>query len=327
MNKLPKPAVGITRMLRPPAPKNGAQMIITDGGMGDLIAYLPAVRYNIKWTDAHIRWTLFCPDYMVEFVKHVFGDNLRVVPFSKGDIHFYDTLPTFSTEWRNGHSPIRTHPTDYAFHMLADKNVKIYEKDYLYIYPDEIDISKYCLPKKYVCIAASGAEPCKTLSGKVIDEIADFVNSKGYTPVFMGKKESLTGIDGLVVKSMESGADYSKGVNLMDKTSMLEAAAVIAKAKAWVGMDGGLMHLAGCTSTPIICGFTLVEPEQVAPYRFSSTNFAFHAVEPDTDIPNRYYQSYTNILTPGDHRKFPGWEKVLASLTADKFIAKLNLVL
>lgn len=299
-----------------------AQMIVTDGGVGDLIAELVAVNYNVQHSPT-VKWTLFCPDYLKELAENLIP-GLKVVPFSRAPMHFKPTAFTRTTEWC-WHSPMRTHPVDYGFHMLADKHIDdVSLKNYLRIKPVKLSGA---LPKKYVCIAATGVEPCKTLPGAVIDEIADYCISLGHTPVYLGKRESDTGHRDLKVKSTLCGADLSKGLDLLDKTTLVEAATIIDGSRAWIGMDGGLMHLAGCTDAHIVCGFTLVEPKQVAPYRYNSRDFRFHPVEPSKNIQNRYYQSYTNVATPGDYRKFPGWEAVLADLTADKFIHRLQEVL
>ena len=91
-------------------------------------------------------------------------------------------------------------------------------------------------------------------------------------------------------------------------------------------LDGGLVHVAGCTDTEIVAGYTLVDPRTIAPIRKGSQSYKFHAIEPDPDIPNRYFQT-TDHFYPEDYRTFPGWERVVASMTADKFISVLEKIL
>jgi ADP-heptose:LPS heptosyltransferase len=41
----------------------------------------------------------------------------------------------------------------------------------------------------------------------------------------------------------------------------------MAKSKAVVGMDSGPIHLAFATQTPVVCGFTTIQPNLRIPYR------------------------------------------------------------
>lgn len=304
-----------------------AQMLITDGGVGDLIAELVPAAFNITQNPDTL-WTVFIPDYLEDLANHLLPKPVNIIAFSRGTDVFRHDLKTVTTKWLSGHTPMRTHPVDYGFHMLCDRHMSdLSKKNYLRIRRDFINISRFQLPSKYVCIAASGAEPVKTLPGSVIDKISDALLSWDYEPVFLGKKEAQTGVAGLSVKSYESGADLRNGVNLMDETNLIEAAAIIDKSAAFVCMDGGLMHLAGCTGAQMVCGFTLVSPQQVAPFRNNSQGWRMRCIEPDANIPNRYYQSTCSVIADGDLRKFPGWESVLANLTAEKFIRALKNIL
>ncbi len=301
--------------------------ILTDGGAGDLLCQLVAVNYNIK-NNPEIDFQVWVPDYLCKFAMHVLPPKTAVFPFSDAEKKFDKAGKGRTTQWfDHGHTPMRTHPVDYGFHMLADKHITgMADKSYLKIRPGVIDIKKYLLPEKYVCIATTAAEPVKALSPSVLNEIIDYVISKGYTPVFLGKEESDCGFKDFKVKSKVIPIDYSKGINLLNKTTLLEAARVIHGAAVYIGMDSGLTHLAGFTDTYIVAGYTLVDPRHVAPIRKGFQNYRFYAIEPDETVPNRYFQT-NNSFYEGDYRTFPGWEAVIANLTADKFIAKLSLIL
>ncbi len=302
-----------------------AQMILTDGGAGDLIAGLPAVQWNVK-NCPDVAWRLFCPDYLAEFARHQIP-GIAVFPFSEAKPHFRNDLLTLTTQWHNQHTPMRTHPTDYAFHMLCDrKPPHLIYRDYIQVIPSQIDTEKFDLPRSYVCIGATSREKCKAMSPDLIAGITRYLKARGITPVYLGQTNTKTGT-AVEMQSQAASADYSEGINLIDQTTLLEASAIIARSMAFVGMDGGLMHLAGCTQAPIVAGFTLVEPAQVAPYRWGGQKFKFQAVEPYSEIPNRYYQSKTTVTTKGDHRLFPGWEAVLADLTVEKFVTAIKEVL
>lgn len=233
-----------------------------------------------------------------------------------------------TTEWCTNHTAMRTHPVDYGFHMLSDRHIyDLNDKNYLQIDPTKINVKKFDLPKKYVCVQATAAEPVKTMPTATLNAVTDYILDRGYTPIYIGKEESHTGFGDMKVISRPIPADLTKGVNLINKSTLLECAGILSGAKAFVGMDGGLAHLAGCTDTEIIAGYTLVDPIHVAPIRKGTQTYKFHKIEPNKDVPNRYYQTWNSGFMKGDFRVFPGWEAVVSDLTSDKFISVLEKIL
>ena len=299
--------------------------ILTDGGCGDLICELVAVDWNIKH-HPYVHFHVWVPDYLLDFAKHVLpGQTVR--PFSKAKSKFRNDIEGMTTAWCTNHTAMRTHPIDYGFHMLSDRHIyDMSQKNYLQIDPTRIK-ADFDLPKDYVVIQGTAAEEVKAMPVATINAITQYVKGKGCTPVYLGKEESHTGFKDMKAKAKVLPADFSQGINLINKTSLLEAAKVISGAKAFVGMDGGLTHLAGHTDTEIVAGYTLVDPVHIAPIRKNGQTYKFHAIQPDKDIPNRYYQTWHSGFMKGDFRVFPGWEKVVENMTSDKFITILKEIL
>jgi hypothetical protein len=299
--------------------------IITDGGAGDLICELVAVIWNVKH-HPHVHFHIWVPDYLLDFAKHVLpGQTVR--PFSKAKSKFRHDIQGMTTEWCTNHTAMRTHPVDYGFHMLSDRHIyDLNEKNY-----PRVDMTRitphFDLPERYIVIQGTAAEPVKTMPVPTLEAVAKYAIGKDYTPVYLGKEESHTGFKDMKAKASIIQADFSNGINLINKTTVLEAAGIIAGAKAFVGMDSGLVHIAGCTDTPIIAGYTLADPVHLAPIRHGSQTYEFYPVEPGKDIPNRYYQTWYSGFMKGDFREFPGWPAVVADMTPDKFLSKLALVL
>lgn len=293
-------------------------LILTDGGMGDLVCQLVAVNYLIN-NNPKIKFEVWLPDYLHKFALHVLPSKSQVFPFSKANKHFKPDLNGRTTQWfEHGHTPMRTHPIDYGFHMLADRHIyNEAEKAYLKIRPKSINLKAFNLPKKYVALQVCYAEPVKTMKQETLAAIIHFIISRGYTPVFIGKTESTTGFKDMSVKAMPLKYDKSVGIDLVDKCDLLQSAAVIAGAAYFVGMDSGLVHLAGFTNTPIIAGYTLVDPIHAMPF-----TSRVYPIEPPLDTPNRYFQTKQSFYD-GDYRTFPGWEDVKDSLSTDEFIAAL----
>lgn len=299
--------------------------ILTDGGLGDLVCCLVAVDWNIRHFP-EIKFNVWVPDYLFWFAKHVLPRGTLLRPFSKAKEEFDHSILGMTTEWCTNHTCIRTHPVDYGFHMLSDRHVyDLSEKNYLQIKPDLIDISSFDLPKKYVVIAATSVEPVRTMPEKTANELIEYVLDKDYAPVFLGKEESDCGFKDFKIKAKPIEINYSKGFNLVNKTSLLESAKIIHDSHAYIGMDGGLTHIAGCTDAHIVAGYTASHPSHVAPIRNGSQEHRFYPVRPD-DHPNAYYQTWSSFKK-GNFQRFDGWELVVNSITADKFITHLEDIL
>lgn len=298
-------------------------LILTDGGAGDLICCLVAANHNIK-THPDIHFNLWMPDYLTKLAQHLIP-NAAVFPFSKAKKEFDGSLPGRTTQWfTHGHTPMRTHPVDYGFHMLSDCHIyDISQKYYLQVRKNEIDVTKYKLPKDYFCIVATSATPIKALPIETMNAVSQYVLKRGLTPVYLGREEESCGYEDFKLKSNIIEADFSSGVNLINKTSLLEAAGIIANSRGILGMDSGLIHLAGCTDVPIIAGYTLVAPSHITPLRPHGVTYP---VIPDQSLPNVFFQT-NNLFYTGDARTFPGWERVIGDMTFSRFELALARVL
>lgn len=130
-------------------------------------------------------------------------------------------------------------------------------------YP-ELDIDDIERPErlhigsKYVVMTPGATAKNRTMLPSVYNAIADHLLSKGITPVHLGRTE----LEHRVGFGIDERYDLSKGVSLINKTSMLEAAMVMQDAEMVLGIDNGLLHLAAMTDTTIIFGYTIAGPNQ-----------------------------------------------------------------
>lgn len=300
-------------------------VVLVDGGMGDMIGLLVSVDFLIR-TNRRIRFHVWVPDYLTEFSKHVLPSGSLVRAFSTAETLFNPDFLGLTSEWSTKHTPVRTHPVDYGFHVLADTHIyDLAGKNYLQIRPEKPP-EKFELPLNYVCIVATASEPVKAMPAATIAEVSEFARDRGFLPVYLGAERASVGVLNQAVTGKVLGVDFSNGVNLINRTSLMEAAHVIAGARALIGLDGGLVHVAGCTDVEIVAGYTLVDPRHIAPIRKGSQTHKFRVIEPPKTTPNRYFQTY-NYFYPEDYRTFPGWESVVATMTPDKFIAALGAIL
>lgn len=294
-------------MFRKPEDKPNARYpincLIAENGMGDLLCSLVAVDHilhNCPW----INLLIWVPDYLKEFAKHVLPKGSTVRNFTEAKKKYDNTKYGITTKWQSQrHTPMRTHPVKYAYHVLADYSPTEQEMSYLKIRPSEIDISHFNLPAKYVVLPGASTELVKAMPVATLNSLSDYILSKGYMPVFLGRTENPTGVEGIAGRAeIQEGYDFSKGINLVNKTTVLESAAIIAGAKLYIGMDGGITHLAGFTDTPIVAGYTFVKPEVMLPVRDGVFGKNVYAIEPDASLGCRGCQTNWTLFMEHDFR-------------------------
>lgn len=312
-----------------PKTKTTVNLTVTGGGTGDCIAYLVAVNYIVKelpW----INLLIWVPDYLLNFAKHVLPKGAIIRNFTDAQKKYNKNNIGLTTKWLGQHTPMKTHPVDYAYHMLCDMStIPLEYKNYLKIRPEEIDIKHFKLPEKYVTINIASTSKVKELPGNVINDISKHAIQKGYTPVYVGKKVSDLGIKGQeLTANIANDTDFSLGIDLTDKTSLLEAAAVIAGSSAFIGMEGGLTHLAGCTDVSIISSYSFIDPNLMAPIRNGKIGDNCHFIVPDESLGCRFCQSNMPLIFDLDFRTcFYKDFLCVSQLTFNKFKEKMDLVL
>lgn len=307
-------------------PKQNINFLLDSGGLGDHICNLVAMRY-IK---DHFPWItpyLYVPDYFLDFARNLIPDMI-IRPFSKGEKLFNKTWPGRQTAMK-GHDNLSTHLVDYGFHSLANRQVPIEDKNYLKLNLDKIKIDKFNLPKDYVVITTGFTAPIREFKAEKVNAIVRYLNDKQVTPVFLGSHQAFTGYkDAKIEGKFNEEIDYSKGMNLVNKTNLLEAGKIIAGSKAIVGVDNGLLHVAGCTDVPIIGGYTSVAPEIRLPYRKNELGWNCFAVEPPDSEIEKYCQSKWDFVYDHDYREsYLKNDNLINSLPVAKFIEYLEKIL
>lgn len=270
-------------------PKEEFNIIFNQGGLGDGICRLTAVKY-LRDTQQHLNLHVWVPDYFLDLAKNLVP-GIDIQPFSNKD-KFKTGIAGRQTD-NDNHTLMASHLIDQAFHTLVDQQVDIQYKNYCQLNLNPISIKKFNLPKKYVIVTTGFTSEVREMLPKTTNEIVDYIISKGYEVVFLGSKVAYTGIDeiGNIEGSFSKQIDYTKGINLIDKTTLLEAGKVIANAKAIIGLDNGLIHLAGTTDTAIVAGFTTVNPDHRAPIRKNQYGYNFYPVVPPENLKCRFCQS------------------------------------
>jgi hypothetical protein len=239
---------------------------LNSAAVGDLIAAAPSLKYAIE--NFHRR----TDDYLVGIYPD-FKDFFHFVPENK--------IVEVTSQYPAGYSirhlnmlgvgnhvckltPSRMKLTHYASIGLLARVLDDVESQYIPLLP--VDVSRYGVDfSKSVIIITTYRDKQRTILPDEITKIAEYVHSKGLTPVYVGKRGAIS-----IWKSSLAMSDFEYpgfGVDLRDDTSFRELSTIMSQAKAIVGMDGGPMHIAWTTRTPVVCGFTTIKPELRIPYR------------------------------------------------------------
>lgn len=311
------------------AKKSIINVLICDGGAGDHLCYLVVADWMIK----NIPWItplIWVPDYLYDFAKNVLPKEAKVYDFTHAQKYYNPAIGTVTTQWNNRHTPMRMHPIDYAAHIMPDVQLEMHEKNYLKFNPEGTDITRFNLPKKFIVLSVGVTTKTKELPATVITEIVDYIIECGYTPVFLGKENSAVGVDGAMIKATMAQIDYSKGIDLRNQTSLCESAAIIGKAKMIIGMEGGLMHLAGFTDTPLVISYTFVDPKRMLPIRNNEQGYKCFVVQPDESLECRFCQTRTPLLFDHNFTECfygPNDYTCIKQLTFDKWRKQIDNVL
>jgi ADP-heptose:LPS heptosyltransferase len=311
-------------MYREAPPKREMNLLFNDGGLGDQLARLPAARY-LSQQFPHVTFHIWVHDYFYELARHLMQQpgNVTINPLSLFNKYGNKDIPYRSTK-SDDHSNIKTHLTDHGFHLLADRVGTIEQKQYLRFKADTSKITT----DPYAVIATDYTAPVRAIPGSTVNGLISYFNNRGIIPVLLGKKMTIKFSKGPEDNQQPAGIAASETLDIREKTTLIEAGNIIAGAQVICGLDNGLLHLAGCTDTPIVAAYTTVRPEHRLPYRHGSLGSGCYVVEPDEDLACRFCQSNMDFEFTHDFRDcFYKDFKCTKQITADKFIRKLDELL
>lgn len=128
----------------------------------------------------------------------------------------------------------------------------------------------------YVVIGVGYVHKSRRLPVKAYKEIVKYCTGAGLNIVLLGSSRSPSS------KQPVNFEEHPKDgcIDLINMTTVSESVAIMSKAQCVIGVDSGLIYLAALTSTPIVCGYTFVDPYYRAPYRRNQKGWEFYPVEP-----------------------------------------------
>jgi ADP-heptose:LPS heptosyltransferase len=307
------------------APKTKVNFTFFGGGMGDCIAKMPVVRYILE-RYPHVQMDMWVPDYFLELAEY-WLENVKCIEvksFSAQIAHCDYTLPALITQ-NDTATTLHTHLVHNAFNTLIDIPAPSDPKALEYFKITGDPTTNF---GRYIVITTNFTANTREMKPEIINSLIDWADQKGLKVVFLGK--SLIDIGDQQVKGIRtktSRAELHRGINLINQTSLLEAARIMSKAVAVVGVDNGLLHLAACTDVPIVGGFSNVRPDTRLPYRNGQMGYNFYTVEPDESLGCRFCQTNMNLVYNNSFKEcFYKDLACLDQLSAQKYIDKLELI-
>lgn len=255
-------------------PKHTVNFALTQGGLGDYICYLSVLEWiaqNHKNVDGRM--------YAIEWFHPIIENVMKKYPGWK--VYPRESLNTKKLN-RPTFVPVQLpinrtgcHAIDLGF--IYYMSMTPAPADLFY---SKLDLSAMDEAGKskspYAIMTPAASNGPKTMRAKAFNGIKNHLISKGITPIFIGKK-NFTAERKITI---DDEYDFSGGVDLTEKTELLQAAGLMSKAKLVIGLDNGLLHLAAMTEVPIIYGYTVSSVEHTMPRRRSRN---IHNIHPDLE--------------------------------------------
>lgn len=275
--------------------------ILSHGGIGDYIGYLTALKY-IADNHPQVVGRLFVSDFFMEIPLKIFEKYPQWTIFSKSSFTEEDQkkYPTYLPFFRpiNGTGG---HPVDLGFIYYMNLTTPP-EKDVFYpqlnLNDPELWPSRMPIPASGYAVMTPGAESAvRMLPAQTFNAIKEHIIKNNLTPVFLGKEQ----ITDKRIVTINEGYDFSNGINLINETSLLEAAYILSKAKFVIGLDNGLLHLAATSDVPIIFGYNIASPEHRRPRR-PEPNRIYEIYPDEKDLPCIFCQSRMRLMFNHDFK-------------------------
>lgn len=243
--------------------------VFTNGGLGDFICWMQAIRYlatectwihgvlvvpNFFQSLAH-RWLAEFPKWQA-ITHQEFHDTAENDELSKGPFQFAML----------GINAMGAHMIDCGFNYFAGKmpppEWNFYPELALPRHPS------FRLLRKYAVLTVNGSEANRRVPGHYWTPIVHHLLNLNITPVLLGKSV----IDeGSFKKSSYSDSTLvvDNCLDFRDKTNLTEALQIMAHAEMVIGLDNGLLHLAAVSEVPIVFGYNITTIEHREPRRRS----------------------------------------------------------
>lgn len=301
------------------------------GALGDLVASLGCLKweYDTWFKPKNISFKVAVKPYFFELFSWLPKDCLLDIDqkMALAEPHvfmtFNDIIMTPKGPTARIH-PIRMALWDYASIKFMNRVLPVECHNYPKLPIEKTDISKFDLPKRYAAVVANFSAENRQWVPEEFNKLMDHLISIGVTPVYVGK--SKVEFQSVNVKyKVNERCDFTKGISLLDQTSIYEVAKIMNDSEFVITLDCGLTHLAGMTNAKIISFYTNVDPLKRMPIRNSRIGYNVWPIIPD--VACRFCQSKWQVEGHDFNFCHAKHLNCIKQITADKYIVAINEVL
>lgn len=242
-------------------------LVYNYGGMGDFICWTPGLRFAIE-SNPQISGLIVTPPMFEELARLWLSD---LAPRFK--IHV-------SAAWHEdaaleGHRIVV--PTEAQFANVNTMNS--FELGFLYyagttdvprgttlpsIFVPCHDDNKFALPPKYVVVTPQATVESRKFPESKIQDLVRGLFKRDFLPVYLGNGDT----------------SPFPGLDLQKRTTLVEAAEIMARSQGVFGLDNGLLHLAQCSRVPVFSLHTTIDPRLRASPRQPGARTFYFSVDP-----------------------------------------------
>lgn len=319
-------------------PKVG--FMLHHGALGDTISSLPALNFARAAHAPVVEMVVWTREDLVPLIKLLCpGFDVRTLYDFKLESEAHGgKLPypyCMNSSVNNTITRNKQDMVDFAFRCLLDLQPPFaeamnYPSAPLGPRPANLDV-------KYVALAPNGNALNRTLPATVLGPVIEGLLARGLRPVMLGKREASVPVaiqNGKVIKERKSvntgfyddlpEALRAQCVDLRERTNTLEARDILGHAEAVIGLDGGLLHLAGTTEVPIVYGITSVDPAHRHIYRHGEPGWKQKFVQPPESLACRGCQSHWTLVFGLPFTECAYGDTACATLNPDEFLSALD---
>lgn len=247
-----------------------ANYLICGGGIGDYICWMSAVKWVLD-TQHQVTVNLYVQNFFMEIADRLFvgkyGARIRVRNIMEL-LHVDLKKMGYVVQPQNQNFPnaMGMHLTDLGFAIFTNHMPQGEYRNHVRLDVEDIHVP-FELPEKYAVMTTGHTTQAREWKAKGVNGVSKYFNKMGITPVFLGRSEIFKvqnqgPLDVKYQANFSPEIDYSAGIDLRDKTTLLQAAKIMSKATVVVGLDNGLIHLAGTQNVPIVMGLNIAKPAE-----------------------------------------------------------------
>ena len=245
--------------------------LINCSALGDAVCCIPATKALIAENKLY---KVLIPEKFCEVFELCDVDPAFIVPTNREvEMKFDLNGSTLVTAYEARRAPYRIHLVDMFSVFCMNAILKPEEKC---IRANIKKLPSVDLKKPFIVVGVGYAEESRKMPVNAFKDIVAYGKKTGIDIVLLGAPRRQQS------KNPIKFDEYPKEdcTDLIGKTSIKESVAIMNEAACVVGVDSGLIYLASLTDTPIVCGYTFVDPHYRIPYRRRVMGWRFYPVEP-----------------------------------------------